>query len=127
MTDAPDIRIQRIYEAGEHAGDARVLVDRLWPRGVRKEALKIDRWVRELAPSDELRSWFGHRPERWDEFQRRYRVELEQPARRTALDELTELARARPLTLLYSARDEERNQAVVLRDVLRERFRKSNT
>jgi uncharacterized protein YeaO (DUF488 family) len=96
----------------------------------------MDRRTHEMAfwkgeavqkPSDELRSWFGHRLERWAEFQRRYRAELEQPVQQERLAQLIELARARPLTLLYRARDEERNQAVVLRDVLRERFRKSNT
>jgi uncharacterized protein YeaO (DUF488 family) len=93
-----------------------VLVDRLWPRGVRKTDAAIDRWVKDIAPSTELRRWFGHDPERWDEFQRRYKAELSKDA--DLLNGLREIAKKGVLTLVYSARDEAHNQAVVLRDVL---------
>ena len=117
------IELQRVYEAGAKGTGARVLVDRVWPRGVRKDALGLDLWLRDLGPSTELRKWFGHRPERWDEFQRRYRAELAEPERAALLDQLADLSRRGAVTLLYGARDEEHNQAVVVRDALRERLR----
>jgi uncharacterized protein YeaO (DUF488 family) len=95
-----------------------VLVDRLWPRGVTKQAAQIDRWMREVAPSDALRRWFGHDAERWDEFRQRYRQELSGPDRRDAVSELVRQARRGPLTLVYAARDTVHNDAIVLRDVL---------
>jgi uncharacterized protein YeaO (DUF488 family) len=111
-----DVRLKRAY-APPAAGDGvRVLVDRLWPRGLRKADAAIDRWAKELAPSTELRRWFGHDPGRWDEFCRRYRSELS--AHTDLLDELRAMARKGPLTLVYAARDEQHNDAVVLRDVL---------
>ncbi|HZV51420.1 MAG TPA: DUF488 family protein [Candidatus Dormibacteraeota bacterium] len=118
-----DIRLQRVYGSDVAAPGTRVLVDRVWPRGVKKDDLRLDHWLRELGPSDELRKWFGHRPERWPEFQRRYREELEEPSRRALLDQLVELARRGPLILLFGAADEDHNQAVVLRSVLEERLR----
>ena len=114
--------IQRVYERQPTLGKA-VLVDRVWPRGIKKEQLCADLWLREIGPSDELRKWFGHSPDRWDEFSRRYRVELDQPRQRELLGQLVELARKGPLTLLYGAHDTERNQAVVVREVLEERRR----
>jgi uncharacterized protein YeaO (DUF488 family) len=93
-----------------------VLVDRLWPRGLTKAEAGIDDWAKEVAPTAALRRWFGHDPERWDEFQRRYRAELKD---NPALDKLRALVAAGPVTLVYGARDETHNQAVVLRDVLR--------
>lgn len=111
----PDVRIKRIYETPGSDGE-RVLVDRLWPRGVSREAAAIDRWLKELAPSDALRRWFGHEPARWAEFGRRYRREL--AAQRELIEELRRLARSRPLTLLFSARDAAHNQAVILRKVI---------
>jgi uncharacterized protein YeaO (DUF488 family) len=116
------VRIQRVYEGVAPAGQA-VLVDRIWPRGIRKETLGAHIWLREIGPSDALRAWFGHQPERWEEFRRRYRAELEQPTQRELVDELLEMARSGPLTLLYGARDRERNQAVVIREVLEEKLR----
>lgn len=111
-----DIRIKRAYEPSAPADGTRILVDRLWPRGVTKEALAIERWAKEIGPSDALRRWFGHDPERWGEFRRRYTTELaKQPA---LLAELHGLARQATLTLVYGARDEAHNNAVVLRDVL---------
>jgi uncharacterized protein YeaO (DUF488 family) len=116
------IRLQRVYGESRPAAGKRVLVDRVWPRGVRKESLAPDLWLRDLGPSDELRRWFGHRPDRWPEFERRYRAELTGPPQRDLLDQLVELARQGPVTLLYGARDEQRNQAVVLRSVIEERL-----
>lgn len=112
------IRIARVYEAPGKSDGWRVLVDRLWPRGLKKEDAKADEWMKEIGPSDGLRKWFGHEPERWAEFQKRYRAEL---AKKKDL-----VARIRQLeqqhgtvTLLFGSKDEEHNQAVVLRDVLK--------
>jgi len=112
------IHIERIYQAPGKQTGWRVLVDRLWPRGIKKEAAKLDEWMKEIGPSDALRKWFGHKPERWAEFQKRYRTEL---AKKADLTEklLTAEKHHGTLTLLYAAKDEEHNQAVVLRDVLR--------
>ena len=99
-----------------------MLVDRVWPRGLSRDRLEFDAWLRELAPSDELRRWFGHRPERWEEFRARFCAELQGGERSRLLDELAERARRGPVTLLYGARDRERNQAVVIREALEERL-----
>lgn len=118
------IELLRVYDPGATGphGGSRVLVDRLWPRGIRKEALAPDLWLRDLGPSNDLRHWFGHQPDRWDEFRRRYREELAQKPQQQLLDQLETLARQGPLTLLYGARDEQHNQAVVIREVLEERL-----
>ena len=113
---AKNIRLKRAYEAASPQDGARILVDRLWPRGVKKADAAIDRWERDLAPSTALRKWFRHDPARWPEFQRRYLEELK--AHPDLVAELRGLARKGPLTLVYGARDEEHNDAVVLRDVL---------
>ena len=118
-TAQPDIRLKRAYEPPAAGDGARVLIDRLWPRGVTKAEAAIDHWFRDLAPSTELRQWFRHDPALWDEFQQRYRNELDSHPDR--LDNLLRLARAGPLTLVYGARDEQHNDAVVLRRVLLER------
>lgn len=97
-------------------------MDRLWPRGLKRDGLRLDAWLKDLAPSPELRRWFGHDPARWQEFRRRYEVELSRPEARTLLDELAERARLGPVTLIYAARDEQHNGAVVLRDLLEERL-----
>lgn len=122
---SPRVELRRVYgvQASERLPGKRVLVDRVWPRGRRKEDLRLDLWARELGPSDELRRWFGHRPERWPEFQRRYRAELQQPEQRALIERLAEMTSSGALTLLFGARDEERNQAVVLREVLTETLR----
>jgi uncharacterized protein YeaO (DUF488 family) len=112
----PDIRLKRAYEPPSPEDGTRVLVDRLWPRGVRKSEAAIDCWLKEVAPSSELRRWFGHDPARWEEFERRYRAELS--ARPELLDRLRALAERGILTLVYSAHDEEHNQAVALRGML---------
>ena len=110
------IRIKRVYEAPKAADGFRVLVDRVWPRGVSKDKAAVDLWMKEIGPSTELRKWFGHKPERWAEFQKRYKRELDD--KRALLDELREHAGKGPLTLVYSAKDEERNQAAVIKAVL---------
>ena len=109
-----DIRLKRAYEPASPADGYRVLVDRLWPRGVSKQRAMLDDWQKELAPSTELRQWFGHEPRRFPEFRRRYLDEL-----RSRLAELRRRARDGALTLVYAARDAEHNEAVVLADVLR--------
>lgn len=110
------IRIKRIYAPAEPADGTRVLVDRIWPRGVRKADARLDVWMRDIAPSTELRRWFGHDPSRWQTFRARYRKEL--AAVPEAFSELMRLCRAGPLTLLFAARNETHNHAVVLREVL---------
>jgi uncharacterized protein YeaO (DUF488 family) len=113
---AANIKLKRAYEPAEPADGTRVLVDRLWPRGVSNEAAKLDCWIKEIAPRAELRTWFHHDPERWDEFRRRYRAELR--AHAETLTQLRRKARQGPLTLVYSANDEKHNDAIVLRNVL---------
>ena len=106
--------IKRVYDPPAKADGLRILVDRLWPRGVAKKDAALDQWMKEVAPSTGLRKWFGHDPERWDEFRRRYGEELE--GNGTLVDQLRALARHGPVTLVYSAHDELHNDAVVLRD-----------
>ena len=106
------IRVKRIYEPPDPTDGYRLLVDRLWPRGVSRESASLDAWMREVAPSSELRRWFGHDASRWQEFKRRYAVEL--GTRQDLVAEILSLARDRPVTLLYSARDTDHNQAVAL-------------
>lgn len=116
---ASHVNLKRVYDPAAPADGTRLLIDRLWPRGLSKADAAVDRWLKEIAPSTELRRWFGHDPERWQEFRRRYTDELRENA--TALEELRALARKGTVTLLYGARDEEHNDAVVLRDVLLDR------
>ena len=114
-----DIHLKRAYLPVSSEDGVRVLVDRLWPRGVRKADAAIDRWAKEVAPSTELRRWFGHDPSRWGEFRHRYRAEL---SHNTALvNELRTIAQKGRLTLVYAARDELHNDAVILQDVLMHR------
>jgi uncharacterized protein YeaO (DUF488 family) len=111
-----NIRLKRAYEPPGEDDGTRVLVDRLWPRGVKKSAAAIDLWIKDIAPSAELRRWFAHDPERWPEFRRRYEDELRhQPE---PVEQLRALAGKGPLTLVFAARDATRNDAVVLRDLL---------
>jgi len=118
MSMLAQIRGKRAYEPAEEGDGYRVLVDHVWPRGISKEKAKLDEWAKELAPSGKLRKWFDHDPERFMEFRRRYRAELEE--RGEMLDGLREKARHGPLTVVYAARDEEHNNAVVLVELLRE-------
>jgi uncharacterized protein YeaO (DUF488 family) len=112
-----DVRIKRAYEPAASSDGYRVLIDRLWPRGVSREHADLDEWDRELAPSTELRRWFAHEPRRFEEFRRRYQDELRH--KRARITELRRRARRGTLTLVYSARDAEHNDAVVLAEVLR--------
>jgi uncharacterized protein YeaO (DUF488 family) len=116
------IVIKRAYDPPGRADGSRILVDRVWPRGIKRQELQINQWMREIGPSNQLRKFFGHDPARWEEFRRRYRQELESPAKARLLSELVEIARNRRLTLVYSAKDEAHNQAVVLKEVLEEKL-----
>jgi uncharacterized protein YeaO (DUF488 family) len=111
-----DVRIKRVYEPAAASDGERVLIDRLWPRGFTHAHAHVDEWARDLGPSTELRRWFGHEPARFEEFRRRYAAEL--AGKETRLADLRRRARRRPLTLVYSARDTEHNDAVVLAEVL---------
>ena len=114
------IRVKRVYEPLEKSDGLRFLVDHLWPRGLKKEAVRVERWLKSVSPSDELRSWFGHEPAKWKEFQRRYFSELnEQPE---TWEPLLETARERNITLVYSARDPEHNNAVALKSYLEKKL-----
>ncbi len=112
------VRVKRIYDTPERSDGRRILVDRVWPRGIRKEAAEVHLWLKEVAPSTELRQWYGHVPERFDEFAARYRQELRQPEQADALRRLRELAREGDVTLLTATRDSEHSQAAVLADLL---------
>jgi uncharacterized protein YeaO (DUF488 family) len=114
-----DVRIKRAYEPADPGDGHRVLIDRLWPRGISRDRAHLDEWAREVAPSDELRRWFNHDPGRFREFRARYRRELRAHADR--IDELRARARHGPVTLVYGARDEKHNGAVVLAEVIRGR------
>lgn len=109
------IRIKRVYEPPADADGKRILVDRLWPRGLSKEKAEVDVWLKEVGPSNALRKWFGHDPDRWPEFTRKYRAELKGSA---ALKELKKAAKGR-VTLVYGAKDEKHNQAIVLQKILK--------
>lgn len=110
------INIKRAYEKPSTADGKRILVDRLWPRGLTKEKAAIDMWLKDIGPSTELRKWFGHDPEKWEEFQKRYRQELKKNKEQVSL--LSKLIRKGAVTLIYGARDEEHNEALVLKDWL---------
>ena len=120
MPKAPsDIKVKRVYDPPDPRDGARVLVDRLWPRGARKEGAKLTLWLKDLAPSDELRRWFGHDPAHFAEFSRRYWAELS--ANNDAARQVEDLIKAGPVTLLYAAHDAEHNNARVLADYLKTR------
>ncbi len=112
------VTIKRAYEEPSSHDGMRVLVDRLWPRGVSKDEARIDLWLKDVSPSDDLRKWFGHDPVRWKEFQQRYKAELSAGTGGAGMDELRSLADKHHLTLVYSAKDEEHNNAVVLKEIL---------
>jgi uncharacterized protein YeaO (DUF488 family) len=119
--ERPRIRIKRVYDEPTPDDGYRVLVDRLWPRGLSRDRARIDLWLREIAPSSELRAWFAHKAERFGEFRRRYMEELREKERLVQLL-LSRVEVGETITLLYSARDPEHNNAVVLRDYLEERL-----
>lgn len=110
-----EVMLKRVYEPPSSADGKRILVDRLWPRRLSKDKAKIDRWLKEVAPTTALRQWFGHDPEKWAEFQKRYQAELKS---NPAMDELRALSARGNVTLLYAARDQVHNEAVVLQKIL---------
>jgi uncharacterized protein YeaO (DUF488 family) len=112
------IKIKRAYSSSDKADGFRVLIDRLWPRGIKKKDLALDDWFKDLAPSTELRKEFGHDPKKWKEFQAKYRREIQKSQANEKLDALAKRARRGTVTLIYSARDEKYNDAVVLKKIL---------
>jgi uncharacterized protein YeaO (DUF488 family) len=121
MAQKHRIQLKRVYDAPEESDGTRVLVDRVWPRGVRKDEAALDEWLKDIAPTTELRKWFGHSPDRWERF--RYRYEAELAENEEALERLLELCREGDVTLLYSARNQEYNNAVALKQVLERKLR----
>lgn len=113
---AANVRLKRAYEPAAADDGARILVDRLWPRGISKETAALDEWMKDIAPSTDLRQWFGHDPARWEEFRSRYAQEVREKP--DLLSRLRSMARGGPITLVYSAHDETHNDAVVLRDLI---------
>jgi uncharacterized protein YeaO (DUF488 family) len=118
MPASARVQVRRIYDDPAEGDGTRVLVDRVWPRGVSKEMAHVDEWRRDVAPSTELRKWYGHDPERFEEFTRRYLVELQEPERMAALTDLRGLARRGPVTLLTATKDTDLSQAAVLVDLV---------
>ena len=116
----PMIQIKRVYNRPGTQDGLRILVDRVWPRGFSKERVRMTEWRKELAPSTPLRKWFGHDPAKWSEFRKRYRAELKQSGQLDALKALAQLSSRKTITLVYSAADEQHNQAVVLKELLEE-------
>jgi len=116
------VKVKRAYEAPSSGDGHRVLVDRLWPRGLKKTEAHLSAWLKDLAPSDELRRWFGHNPERWEEFHRRYLQELSAPEKAGLLQDLLTQARQGTVTLVFAAKDVDRNNAVVMKSQLEERL-----
>ncbi|MBI5192790.1 MAG: DUF488 domain-containing protein [Nitrospirae bacterium] len=110
------IKTKRVYDPQEPEDGARFLIDRLWPRGIKKDALNFNAWLKDIAPSNQLRIWFGHKPEKWDEFRKRYFTELD--SRTEAVRLLIESASHNNVTLLYSAKDKSHNNAIVLKEYL---------
>jgi uncharacterized protein YeaO (DUF488 family) len=117
------IKLKRVYDPVAATDGPRFLVERLWPRGIKKTALKLDAWMKDAAPTTELRQWFGHDPKKWREFRRRYFLELR--ANPDALDSILKAARNGPVTLLYSSHDVEHNNAVALKDYLEAKLRRA--
>jgi uncharacterized protein YeaO (DUF488 family) len=115
------LKTKRVYESAEVSDGVRFLVDRLWPRGIKKEKLEMKAWLKDVAPSPELRKWFAHDPDKWQEFERRYRAELE--ANSNAWKPILEAAKQGDVTLLYSARDTEHNSALLLKTFLEEQMK----
>ncbi len=116
------VAVKRAYENASPRDGYRVLIDGLWPRGLTKEKLKVAQWLREIAPSARLRTWYGHKPEKWEEFRKRYRGELRKPPRRELLGELVQRARREKVTLVFGARDADRSNAAVVAELIREQL-----
>ena len=121
------IRIRRVYSESSSRDGVRILVDRVWPRGISKERAHIVEWRKDLAPTTSLRKWFGHEPVRWIEFRKRYRTELARSGMRDELKKLARLSHKRTITLVYGAADEKHNQAVVLMELLEEMLSKKRS
>ncbi|MGI8434269.1 MAG: DUF488 domain-containing protein [Nocardioidaceae bacterium] len=119
MVSRHEVKVRRAYDEPEREDGTRVLVDRIWPRGLSKEKAAFDEWCKPVAPSTALRKWYGHDPERFEEFDRRYRAELEEPERAEALEHLRDLAKHGTLTLITATKHPDISEAVVLVDVLR--------
>lgn len=120
MTKKQNITIARVYGENTNKNGVHLLVDRLWPRGIAKKDLEYDDWIKEIAPSDDLREWYGHDVDKWNEFQKRYRAELEE--NQDAVERCLDWVKKKQVTLLYGAKDEDHNNAVVLRDYLEEKI-----
>lgn len=123
MSARPAVRVRRVYEEPDPADGVRILVDRLWPRGVRKQDLALDAWLKDVAPSGDLRTWYGHRPERLEGFARRYRKELRSGVPADAIEQLWQKSSSQTVTLLTATRDVERSGAAVLAETLMEQRR----
>lgn len=120
MANKPRVRVKRVYDEPSRLDGTRVLVDRIWPRGISKQRAALAEWCKEVAPSTPLRNWYAHDPAKFDEFSRRYRAELDQPAQAAAMKHLRELAVGDTLTLLTATRRAEISEAAVLVDLIRE-------
>jgi uncharacterized protein YeaO (DUF488 family) len=118
MDGKPDVRVRRVYDEPEPDGGTRVLVDRIWPRGLTKDKARLEQWVKQVAPSTELRKWYSHDPERFEEFGHRYREELKDAERAQGLEHLRELARSGTLTLLTATKHAEISEAAILADLI---------
>jgi uncharacterized protein YeaO (DUF488 family) len=119
-----EVRLKRAYEQADSADGFRVLVDRLWPRGIKKADLRLGAWLKDIAPSTELRKWFHHDPERWPEFCKRYKAELKDPElQKTIADTVQKAKKHSTITLIYAAKDTEHNEAVVLQALFKKRAR----
>lgn len=114
------VRIRRVYDESRSEDGVRVLIDRMWPRGLRKDVADLDEWTKDVAPSADLRKWFGHDPEKFAEFRSRYRGELDTPGGRAALDHLRTLSKGKPLTLLTATKDVEHSHAAVIAELIEE-------
>jgi uncharacterized protein YeaO (DUF488 family) len=119
MARKPKVQVRRAYEEPAQDDGTRVLVDRIWPRGLTKERARVDEWCKQIAPSTDLRRWYGHDPARFEEFARRYRAELEEPEQAEALQHLREVAKKHTLTLLTATKEAGISQAAVLADLIR--------
>ena len=116
-----DVRVRRVYDEPQAGDGARVLVDRVWPRGLAKERAELDEWAKDVAPSTELRKWYGHEPERYAEFRKRYQHELDDPEHKEAVKHLRDLAAKGPVTLLTATKSVEQSQAPVLAELIKRR------
>lgn len=121
------LKIKRAYDKPESADGKRILIDRLWPRGVSKANARIDEWLKDLGPSTELRKWFGHDPEKWEEFRKRYNRELSAPDKAVLLDDIAQNAEHANVTLIYSAKDTEHSDVKVLEELITKMMKKVHT